>query len=117
MKLINLVNAIGNLNKLSDMLLPAKESFKVVKLITEIEPQVQNYHLQRNKLLAKYGDTEDKNTFIIREDEKENFMKEATDLETIEVCLEFEKIKISENLTIRATDLISITDFIEIVGD
>lgn len=115
MKLVNLVNAIDNLQKLSDMLLPAKESFKVVRLLTEIEPQVQNYHLQRNKLLSKYGDSEDEITFTIREEEKESYMKEAIDLENIEVNLHFEKIKISENLAIKASDLVNIIDFIEIV--
>ncbi len=115
MELVNLVNAVENLNKLSDMLLIAKESFKVVKLLTEIEPQVQNYNIQRNKLLAKYGDSEDGKTYLIREDQKENYLKELTDLEKIEVNLKFEKIKISENLPMRASDLINIMDFIEIV--
>jgi len=91
MKLIKLVNSIENLNKLSEMLLPAKESFKIVKLIMEIEPQVQNYQTQKNKLLGKYGDSEDKKTYIIREKEQEDFVKEVGDLGSLEIDLKFER--------------------------
>ena len=114
MKLIKIVNAIDNLNKLSEMLLPAKESFKVVKLIMEIEPQVLNYNTQRNKLLAKYGDSNDEKIFVIRKEEEEDFIKEIRDLENIEIDLRFEKINISSGLTIKASDLINILDFVEI---
>jgi hypothetical protein len=117
MKLIKIVNAVNNLNKLSEMLLPAKESFKIIKLMQKIEPELQNYNVQRNKLLAKYGDSEDGKTFVIKEEEKENFTKEIIDLENIEIDFEFDKIKISEKLTMKASDLINITDFVEIVGD
>ena len=117
MKLIKLVNAVENLNKLSDMFLPAKESFKVVKLLIEIDPHIQNYNIQRNKLLAKCGNSEDGKIFIIQEEKIEVFEKEIIDLESLEIDLHFEKINISENLTMRASDLKSITDFIEIVGD
>jgi|SRR5665647_246891 len=114
MKLIKLVNSIENLNKLSEMLLPAKESFKVIKLLMEIEPQMQNYNVQKNKLLGKYGDSEDKKTYIIREKEQESFIKEVEDLGNIEIDLKFEKINISSGLTIKASDLINILDFVEI---
>jgi len=114
MKLIKIVNAAENLNKLSNMLLQAKESFKVVKILTEIEPQIQNYNVQKNKLLAKYGDSEDKKTYIIREKEQEDFVKEVGDLGSLEIDLKFEKINISSGLTIKASDLINILDFVEI---
>lgn len=114
MKLLKLVNASDNLNKLGDMLLPAKESFKVVQLLLEIEPHLQNYNFQRNKLLAKYGSSEDEKTYVIREEEKENFIKEVEDLGNIEIDLRYEKINISNGLTIKAADLINILDFVEI---
>jgi len=115
MKLVKIINAVENLNKLSELLLPAKESFKVVKLLTEIEPQVNNYNLQRNKLLAKYGDSKDEKTFEIRKEDQANFIKEVEDLGSIEIDLKFEKINISNGLTIKASDLINILDFIEII--
>lgn len=114
MKLIKIVNAVENLDKLSELLLPAKESFKLINLLVEIEPKVNNYNLQKNKLLAKYGDSEDGKTYIIRKDEQEYFIKEVEDLGNIEIDLNFEKINISNGLTIKAADLINILDFVEI---
>lgn len=114
MKLIKIVNAVSNLNKLSEMLLPAKESFKVVKLLIEIDPHINNFNLQRNKLLAKYGNTEDDETFVIREEDREAFLKEINELKNIEIEIEYEKIKISKGLTVKASDLINILDFIKI---
>lgn len=116
MKLIKIVNAVDNLDKLSMLSLPAKESFKVVNLLMEIDPYIKNYHTQKNNLLAKYGDSEDEKTYTIREDEKDNFIKEVEDLGNIEITLNFEKIKISDKLTIRAADLVNILEFVE-VGD
>lgn len=114
MKLIELINAYENLNGLSDLILPAKESFKVVKILMDIEPQVLNYNTQRNKLLAKYGDTKDDKTYKIREAEQEKFKKELADLQNIEIDLKFEKIKIPNETNIKPTNMINILDFIEI---
>lgn len=116
MKLIKIINAVDNLDKLSLLSLPAKESFKVVKLLTEIDPYIKNYHAQRNSLLAKYGESEDGKNYTIKESEKELFTNEIEDLNNIDIALNFEKIKISNTLTIRAADLVNILDFVE-VGD
>lgn len=114
MKLIELINAYENLNGLSDLILPAKESFKVVKILMDIEPQVLNYNTQRNKLLAKYGDTKDDKNYKIREAEQENFKDELLELQNIEIDLKFEKIKIPDEINIKPANIINILDFIEI---
>lgn len=115
MKLNKIINAINGLEYLSKLAIPAKESFKLAMLINSIEPSVNNYNKQRNNLLAKYGNSEDGKTFTIREAEKENFIDEIEDLGNIEIDLKFEKINIPNNLTIEASNLINILDFIEIV--
>lgn len=116
MKLIKIVSAIDNLDKLTTLELPAKESFKVVKLLMEIEPHIQNYHAQRNKLLAKFGESEDGKEYQIKAENKDKFIKELKDLEDIEIELKFEKINIPADIKIKASDLINILDFIK-VGD
>ena len=116
MKLIKLVNAVDNLDKLTTLELPAKESFKVVKLLMEIEPHIHNYHAQRNKLLAKFGESEDGKEYQIKAENKDKFIKELKDLEDIEIELKFEKINIPADIKIKASDLINILDFIK-VGD
>lgn len=116
MKLIKLVNAVDNLDKLAVLELPAKESFKVVKLLMEIEPHIQNYHTQRNKLLAKFGESTDGKEYQIKAENKDKFIAELKDLEDIEIELKFEKINIGEDIKIKASDIVNILDFIE-VGD
>lgn len=114
MKLIKIVQAIDGLNKICNIELPAVESFKVVKLVGEIESHINNYNTQRNKLLKKYGDTEDDTTFSIRPEECEDFMKEINELGEIEIDLDFEKIKLPKDLAIKASDIVNMTDFIEL---
>lgn len=116
MKLIKLVNAVDNLDKLSVLELPAKESFKVIKLLTDIDPHIKNYHTQRNKLLAKYGESTDGTTYNIKAENKESFIKELQDLEDIEIELKFDKINIADDIKIKASDLINILEFVK-VGD
>ena len=114
MKLIKLVNAVESLNKLSDLLLPAKESFKLAKLIGEIEPNILNYNEQRNKLLMKYGDTTDRESYSIRQEEKAQFIQEIQELGAIEIDLNFEKIKIQRELTVKASNIVNILEFVEL---
>lgn len=116
MKLIKIVQAVDNLDKLTILELPARESFKVVNLLMEIEPHVQNYHTQRNKLLAKFGESKDGKEYQIKAENKGKFLDELKDLENIEIELKFEKINIGEDVKIKASDMINILDFIK-VGD
>lgn len=116
MKLIKIVSAVNNLDKLSTLELPAKESFNIVKMLMEIEPHIQNYHTQRNKLLSKFGDSEDGKEYQIKAENKDKFIAELKDLEEIEIELTFEKINIPEDVKIKASDMINILDFIK-VGD
>lgn len=116
MRLIEIVSAVNNLDKLTALELPAKESFKVVKLLMEIEPHVQNFHIQRNNLLAKFGESKDGKEYQIKLENKDEFIKELKDLEDIEIELKFEKINMGEDIKIKASDMINILDFIK-VGD
>jgi hypothetical protein len=116
MKLLKIVQAVDNLDKLTILELPAKESFKVLNLLMEIEPHIQNYHTQRNKLLAKYGESTDGKEYQIKIENKDKFIAELKDLEDIEIELKFEKINIPEDLKIKASDIVNILDFIK-VGD
>ena len=116
MKLIKLVQAVGNLDKLATLELSAKESFKVVKLLMEIEPHIQNYNTQRNKLLVKFGESTDGKEYQIKSENKDKFIEELKDLEEIEIELKFDKINIPSDIKIKASDMINILDFIK-VGD
>ncbi len=116
MKLIKIVNAVDNLDKLAVLELPARESFKVLNLLTEIEPHIKNYHTQRNKLLAKFGESEDGSSYQIKAENKDKFIAELRDLEEIEIELTFEKINIPEDVKIKASDMVNILQFIK-VGD
>jgi metal-sulfur cluster biosynthetic enzyme len=66
--------------------------------------------------LVKFGDSQDGKEYQIKAENKDKFIEELKDLEDIEIELKFEKINISEDVKIKASDLINILEFIK-VGD
>ena len=118
MKLGQIVSAVPGLNYINKMELPLKELFKVQDLLFKIESPLNNYNLQRNKLLAQYGKTKDN---VVYTDLQPEYYKKLEDLLNIDVELEFRKITITQfdidNTNNRCTNGAwqSIRDFVEVV--
>ena len=90
----------------------------MLNLLTEIEPHIKNYHTQRNKLLAKFGESEDGSNYQIKAENKDKFIAELRDLEEIEIELKnSRKLNIpKKDVKIKASDMVNILQFIK-VGD
>ena len=55
-QIVNAEQAIGKLNKLStEEQLEFKLTYKLTKLIKKLQPELQDFYEQRNKILQKYG--------------------------------------------------------------
>ncbi|GEM_PF-497948 len=93
MKLGQIVNAVQGLNYINKMELPLKEIFNVQNLLFKLESPLNNYNIQRNKLLAQYGKTKDN---MVYTDLQPEYYEKLEELLNIDVEMEFEKIAITQ---------------------
>ena len=88
MKLSNerLVNSVGVLSKLTNLELPIKLSYVLIKSITKIDAELKAYNIEREKLLNKYGEKDEEGKLKLSEKgevnilDRENFNKEIAEL-------------------------------------
>ncbi len=113
MKLINIVNSTEALNKLAEKDLPILTSFKITDILFKIEKEINNYNMQKNKIIQKYGSTEDGVNYNFSDENKLEFIKELEELNNHEVNLSIEKIKLPDDINISASILYALRDYIE----
>lgn len=113
MKLINIVNSTEALNKLAEKDLPILTSFKITDILFTIEKEINNYNQQKNKLIQKYGTTENEINYNFSDENKIKFIQELEELNNLEVDLSIEKIKLPDDINISASILYSLNNFIE----
>lgn len=98
-KLVDVIEGIGNI---VNMTLPVKVSYAILKNVTKIEKELEIYHKERERLVAKYGEKKESGNLKISEDGKvniedvEGWNKEFNELLNIKVDIDIHKFKIDE---------------------
>lgn len=108
MKLKEILNIEKAVMNLGNVLLPTpEENRRVYKLIKVIKQEVENYDLQINKILQKYGQQSENGSKYIPKNSP-NFdiaLKEISALESMEINLDFKPIQTDFNsLNLNAAD-------------
>lgn len=114
MKLKKIIDVVEGLRALQNKDLPVAESFKLLNLVHQVDPILNNYGEQRTKLLKKYGETKDNLNYIVPPKNVEQYLNEMSPLEDMEVNLNFQKIKLNKDVEIKAIHLQNLLDFVEI---
>ena len=103
-KLIEIYSSVATLNKLIEEPLPTKVSFKLMKLLAQLNAEVKLVEDQRLKLVKQYSlDGES-----VSEENKEAFIKEFTDFLNEDAEINWEAISIDslgDNLKLSVVDL------------
>lgn len=92
-RLFEIYSSVNILNKLVNVSLPAKTSYKFVKVMQKFNDELKLLEEQRQKLINKYG-AEGENGFTVTEENKETFIKEFSDLMEVELDIDWEPISI-----------------------
>lgn len=117
-KLHTLVEAREPFQNLSSKELPLKTSYKLAKVIRQVNEELALFDEQRLKLCRKYGVLSEKdNTYSVPPDKMPEFGKEYAELLAIDVELDFEKVHLPDTISIKPIDLVALYDFVEIEGD
>lgn len=90
-KLIDIYSSVGSLNKLIDEPLPAKISFKLMKLLNQLNQEVKLIEDQRTKLIKKFAGEEGT---TVKDENKEQFIKELTEILEEFVDISWEPVSI-----------------------
>jgi len=77
------------LEKLADQKFPAKVSYKLMKIISQINKELQPFAVARKSLYEKYGEKKG-DAIVILDDNKEAFTKEIGELESMKVEIKFD---------------------------
>lgn len=114
-KLHSIVNAREAMRKLAGQELPVQESYRVAKLIKAMNAEIAIYDEARIKLCEKYGElAENKREYTILKGAE--FNRELSSLLDMEVELDLKKVTLPLGLCITPSDVISLSDFVEIEG-
>lgn len=122
LKVGELVNSIGALQKLSEINLKAKAAWQVVRFLTQADAEYTSYNKARMALLQKYADKdEDGNlvtengTYKLSDVNLTAFNEELTELLLSEIELNVDKIKFAdiEDANFTPNELGQLTPFIE----
>lgn len=124
MKLSNrrLVEDARKLGDVSQKQLPVKVSYSIAKNISKIESELKIYNKQKDKLIEKYAEKDDKGEFIaenggikLKEGTKKDWDKDLKELLDIENEIEIRKFKFDEiaNIQISPAELQAIDYMIE----
>ena len=112
----SILNAREAAKKLSQQELPVKESYRIAKLIKAMDAELVIYNESRIRLCERYGElAENKREYKILKGAE--FNNELGSLLDMEVSLDVPKVMLPASLCITPSDVISLSDFIEIEGD
>ena len=112
----SILNAREAAKKLSQQELPVKESYRVAKLIKAMNAEITIYDEARIRLCERYGElAENKREYKILK--RAEFNRELGSLLDMDVSFDVQKVILPATLCITPTDIISLSDFIEIEGD
>ena len=116
-KLQALVRAKDAFAKLSSIELPLKTSYKLAKIIRQVNDELVLFDEQRLNLCKKYGTyITEENSYSIPPDKMPEFSNEYSELLSVEVNLDAERVMLPAELSITPADILNLSDFIEIEG-
>jgi len=115
-KLLKLKNAEDVLNKLINIDLPIKTSYKLMKILEFVSNELKQTEALRIKLIKKYGEEEGHN-FVVKNENMTKFTEEYAPLMDQEVDFNFDPIDISEfgDIKLNALDIAKISDWLLVV--
>jgi len=104
MKLSQIVDSKASLEKLAQTTLPIKIAYRIGKIISQFNPELELFEEQRQKLVKQYGECLDEKAdrWEVKPELKEDFFAELDELKDAEVEVGFsddkpiKKIKVSE---------------------
>ena len=119
MKLHQIINAIPALNKLGNSNMKLTDAYKLQKLLSALQVEIDFYNKNHLELIEKHGQIKDDGTFSIYKDKQNDFVKAMNELSQTDVEPEFTRMKIiiSENMQISANDITALTPFVEFVEE
>lgn len=91
--LFEIYSSVSVLNKLVDLPLPAKSSYKFVKIMKKFNDELKILEDERQKLINKYGE-EKENAVTVKNENKETFLKEFTELLETQIEVDWEPISV-----------------------
>lgn len=112
--IINVITPIkdGEKSKFEALLetkLPIKASYRVMRLLDKLQPELKIYENKRNELVKEFGEEQENGEVRVVDPKKlEEFQKKIIELLDIEVDVDFEKLKLDElgDVIIAPKDLI-----------
>ena len=115
MKLYEIINAIPALNKLGNSDMKISEAYKLQKLLTAIQTEINFFNKNQLKIIEENGVIKDSGEFIIDEDKREIYAEAMDELAQTDVEVVFSKMRISvtEKIQISANDIGTLTPFAE----
>ena len=95
-KLSQIVNSTEDIKKLLEVKFPVKVSYRLGRLVNKLQPELTLYDAKRNELVKEFGDAPDeKGNIKVTDPEKlKLFMVKLQELLSVDIDIDFEKIKI-----------------------
>ena len=113
----SIVKAKTALAKLADKDLPVMQSYNIAKIIRQADNALLPFEDARIRLCEKYGTLDDsKKQYRINPADNSTFQQDMNELLSQTVEIEAEKIKVTENVTLSAKDIIDLEDFLLLEG-
>jgi len=112
-KLLKMKPVIEKIIKLD---IPVMAAWDLMKIVKDLDTELEIYSKARKKLFNKYGEVDEKTkNQKIKEDKVEDFKKDIEELLNKEIEIKTKKIKISSlgNLKLSTADLLTIDILIE----
>lgn len=115
MKIRNIIKVRNSLNNLAKVLLPKNvDNYTVFKIYKQIEEEIQNYNVQKDKIVLKYGTQKSGGGISISQDNP-NYtiaLKAISELEDIEVDIRINSIIIyPDDVKLCPADLLNLEEF------
>lgn len=110
----SIIKAKTALKKLAEKDLPVSQSYNIAKIIRQADSQLLPFEDARIKLCEKYG-TFDKsqNQYVINRANNDDFQRDMNELLEQPVSIDAEKIKLTDDITLSAKDIIDLDGFLE----
>lgn len=103
------------LTKLIQKDMPIKCAVKLKRLVKKLEEELKIFDEARMDLFKKYGEEQEDQKIMVKEENAPEFNKEFNDLASIEIEVDFEPISVEDfgdKVDISANDLISLEKII-----
>lgn len=117
MKLKKIVEATPALREIANQRLPMKTLYRVTSLIRKVQPQLDFFDEQNNKIISEHC-TEDEGGFILPVANRKEFEKAQDELLNLDVDVEITPVTIpeteAENLKLSYNDICALEGFVEI---